>query len=65
MDSTKATIHPIGQDSQIPVLPNLPARKKARMTRSTRSAKVAVINCLMAPAPLNTPSAINFTAIKK
>ena len=65
MDNTVATIQPIGQETQIPMLPNRPAIKKARTTRSTKSTKVAVIKCFISPDPLSTPSAISFAATTK
>ena len=66
MDSTVATVHPIGHAHQIPVAPRIVLdRTYARTTRKTRSVKVAIIKFFIVPAPLNIPSATNYADITK
>ena len=58
MESTVATVHPMGQAHQIPVAPRAVAdRTNARITRRIRSVKVAVMNCFIMPVPRRMPSA--------
>ena len=63
---TVATVHPIGQAHQIPVLKRAVFDKTiARTTLNIRSVNVAIMNCLIRPAPRRIPSATSLADTTK
>ena len=61
-----ATVHPMGHESQIPVLdPSIPDRMNARITRRIRSVNVAIIKGTIAAEPRSTPSATSLMEMTK
>ena len=59
-------LHPIGQESQIPVEPRgVRERMKDRPTLMIRSEKVPIMKAFISPPPLKTPSVTSFSETTK
>ena len=61
-DNTVPNPQPMGQASQIPLLPYSAENMYASSTRSSNAENVEIIKRPMIPAPRSTPSEMNFVA---